>query len=99
MQKVSLESCPMCEVHKSTKTATISRVCCESKSVGIAISEKYLSTKDNKEVQNVSDSQALVQNIIINNLQGFIKNTSIFDSSPPGTISNSLYLNNSILLI
>lgn len=99
MRKVSLETCQMCRVHKPTKELTLGRVCCESKSVITPITEKYISSRDNEKVQNITDSPAIVQNIVTYNPQVFTKNTSIFDSSPPGTISNSLYLNNSILLI
>lgn len=101
MQKVSLESCAMCEVQQPSGLVSIGRTgnCCENKSVGTPILEKYILSKDNKEIQNVIDTPIIVENITINNFSDLLKNTSIYDSSPPGTINNSHYLYNSVLLI
>ena len=101
MQEVSFDSCSMCKSHKSAEKVSFSRVndCCDSKEAVTPISEKYILSKDSKDIVNVFGSVILLDNIVVNDQQHYVRYYAVLDNSPPGAISNSLYLDNSILLI
>jgi hypothetical protein len=100
MNKASFNSCEMCKVNKQTKGIFIGREhnCCEGKALLSPNPEQYVSLKDYK-VSPVTFSNVIIPDISGFNQQYLISKVSIFDSSPPGAVSNSLYLDNSILLI
>jgi hypothetical protein len=100
MNRASFDSCEMCKVNKQTNGIFIGKAhnCCENKALVSPNPEQYLSSKDYK-IIHVPYSLIIVPDISEIDRQYVISKISIFDSSPPGTISNSIYLNNSILLI
>ncbi|MFZ1289767.1 MAG: hypothetical protein WAR79_06740 [Melioribacteraceae bacterium] len=108
MNSVSFQVCEMCEnstadccKNEDTNVSIFSQEkvnCCTAKFIVEPLSEKYISAfteiqkLDEKSFVNILPLEILIsQNIT---------NTSFAaDNSPPDTYSNSLYLNNSILLI
>jgi hypothetical protein len=108
MESVSFQSCMMCEKDSSncckdedSRTIVVSNQndsCCNTKIIADPLAEKYISAF--YEIQKV-DVKAFVyilpSEILISKNVTNTKFAS--DNSPPDTYSNSLYLNNSILLI
>lgn len=108
MSSVSFQSCGMCEKETSdcckdedsgkTVVSNQNDSCCNTKIVSNPLTEKYISTF--YEIQKV-DVKALIYILPLGILLSENSTNTNFasDNSPPDTYSNSLYLNNSILLI
>ena len=108
MNIVSLNACGMCDKKTSTccdEENQISNIkslndvsCCSNKLIAASSDEKYLSVSP--EVQNTEVKSFI---FIIPLKQYLIKELSyktfISDNSPPASYSNSIYLDNSLLLI
>ena len=108
MNIVSLNACGMCDKKTSTccdEEYQISNIkssndvsCCSDKVIATSSDEKYLSVSS--EVQNTE----LKSFVFIIPLKQYLTKelsykTFISDNSPPASYSNSIYLDNSLLLI
>ena len=108
MESVSFQSCEVCEKQssnccKNDEYGTIvnsinNSDCCNTKLVAEPSSEKYISSSF--DIQKI-DVKIFVFTILSDHSLSVIvtKGSLISDTSPPTLYSNTLYLNNSILLI
>lgn len=105
---VSLQSCGMCDIKSSSCcgeddfTLNVKSAndvsCCSNKIIASSSNEKYLSFFYDFQKTDIQSLLFIipVKQYYTNQLPN---NISLSDLSPPNNISNSLYLNNSILLI
>lgn len=108
MNSVSFQSCGMCQKESSdcckddnygtTINAVENGFCCDTKFIAESSSEKYISPS--------FDIQKIEVNIFVftipldHSLPAIVTGCNVIsDTSPPTAYSNTLYLNNSILLI
>jgi hypothetical protein len=107
MKSISLQSCEMCEMEMtgcckdSDSRIRINSIendtCCNTKYVAEPSTEKFLSSLT--EIQKF-DIKIYINNIPAEKLLSDVTKVSCAsDNSPPDTYTNTLYLNNSILLI
>lgn len=108
MDLVSLQSCGMCDTKASTccdensQTLNINSPgdvsCCSNRIIASSSNEKYLSAAYENQKTEVKSFVFIIpkQQYITEELSSKTFNSDI---SPPANRSNSLYLNNSILLI
>jgi len=108
MNSVSLQSCGVCEKESSLcckddddGTSIISygnSFCCDTKFIAEPSSEKYISSSF--EIKNIDVKIFIFTISSDHSLSAIIaKGSVISDISPPTVYSNTLYLDNSILLI
>lgn len=108
MKSVSLQACGMCnnkssdcckaENYENKILVNENEFCCNTKFVANPLTEEYISISS--DIQKI-DLKIFVFTISSENLFSLnvTKNSYVLDNSPPRTYSNSLYLNNSVLLI
>ena len=108
MNSISFESCGMCEKELSacckdddygTSINSIENdFCCNTKLVAEKSNEKYISSSS--VIQNIDIKSFVFTIPAIHSLSDIVNKISVIsDTSPPSAYSNTLYLNNSILLI
>ncbi len=108
MNTISFQSCGMCEKdsrdcckddnYRTNIDSGENGLCCNTKYAVQHLTEKYISSLN--EIQKI-DFKNYVFTIPAENLLSEVitQRSLASNNSPPGTYSNSLYLNNSILLI
>lgn len=108
MNSVSFQSCGMCQkessdcckddYHGTILNSIENGFCCNTKFIAEPLSEKYISSSF--EIQN-TDVKTFVFTILSDHSLSVIVNKRSFisDTSPPPAYSNTLYLDNSILII